>query len=131
MLQEIKEQLVVSSEAVTKVASYYHTHKDEIKCVSEAFEKINVTNARATQLSIDLGVTGNKHMLAAVFSAFRKMGYAPGSRPGPEAQSSFCCYWNHPDHDLRFWLNFTSDKCTRVKTGTETIERDIYEVVCE
>jgi hypothetical protein len=131
MLQQMKEELVSSSENITRIANYFHTHKTEIERVAESFGKINVNRAIVTDGAIDVYVTGDKHMLAACFVAFRKAGYQPGSRPGPEKTSSFSCYWDHDTNKCRFWLSFSSDKCTRVKVGTEMVQRDIYETVCE
>jgi len=131
MLQQMKEELVSSSEAVTRVASYYHTHKQEIERVAVAFVKIDTQSARVTDGCIDLNVTGDKHVLAACFHAFRKLGYEPSERPGPKLESSFACNWEHPQHKCKWWLYFSSTKCTRIKVGTEMREVAIYETVCE
>lgn len=131
MLQQMKEELVSSSEQVTKVANYYHTHKDEIERVAAAFVKIDTQSARVTDGCIDLNVAGNKHVLAACFSAFRKLGYEPSDRPGIEMEPSFACYWEHSQHKCKWWLYFSSTQCTRIKIGTEMREVAIYETVCE
>jgi hypothetical protein len=69
--------------------------------------------------------------LQAIFGIFRKLGYEPSNRPGDEPETTFSCYWEHTELETKFWLYFTSTVCTRVKVGTEMVERDIYETVCE
>ena len=124
-------KLIEDSEALTKRAGWYHRNKVQIETVAKAFEKIEVQTARLSFEEVDIGIAGDRHTLQAVFGVFRKLGYEPSSRPGDEPSPSFSCRWNHPDLECRFWLYFTSTKCTRVKVGTETREVDLFETVCE
>jgi hypothetical protein len=130
-IRGLKEKLVSDSEALTKQAGWYHANKVEIGRVAVGLSKIDVHNAVICGQCVDLSVTGDKHTLNAIFSAFRKLGYEPTDRPGDKPASSFSCHWEHSTEDARFWLYFSSNKCTRIKVGTETKEVPIYEIVCE
>ena len=137
-IQQMKEDLVGQQETVQeqqenvqKHASWYQTNKVEIGRVAVGLKKIEVTRASVSGDCVDLSITGDKHTLNAVFAAFRKLDYEPSARPTKEHKPTFSCYWNHPVEDAKFWLYFTSGKCTRIKVGTETKEVDIYELVCE
>ena len=137
-IQQLKEELVGQQESIQndqktlrKRANWYHHNKAEIGRVAVGLKKIKVTRAEVSGDCVDLSITGDKHTLNAVFAAFRKLGYEPSARPTKEHKPTFSCYWNHPVEDAKFWLYFTSNKCTRIKVGTKTEEVDIYEVVCE
>lgn len=114
-----------------EAAEWYSANQREIARVSAALVKIEVINAVVCNHCIDLSITGDKHVLKAIFGAFRKLGYEPNTRPGNKNEPTFSCYWEHPELATKFWLYFTSSKCTRVKVGTETKEIDIYETRCE
>lgn len=124
-------KLAEAEEHVSKQASYYRRNKLQIIAITAALQKIEVQSASIVNDCIDLSIAGDKHTLEAVFAAFRKMGYEPDGRPDAKPQSTFSCYWDHPDFETRFWLYFSSTKCTRIKTGTEMKEVAIYETVCE
>jgi len=137
-IQQMKEELVgqqeniqEQSKNVQKSASWYHTNKVEIGRVAVGLKKIEVTRAVLSLDCVDLSITGDRHTLKAIYAAFRKLGYEPSDRPTKEHKPTFSCYWNHPVEDAKFWLYFTSNKCTRIKVGTKTEEVDVYEVVCE
>lgn len=123
--------LIEAQEKLTEKASWYHRNKGEIEEVAQAFTKINVVRAILSHKEVDLSIAGDRHTLKAAFGALRTLGYEPSSRPGDKPEPSFSCRWEHPDHDCRFWLFFSSTACTRVKVGTQTKEVDLYETVCE
>jgi len=116
-----------------RVFAYYEKHHRAIVEVCSALAKIEdkVIRTQATTGAIDLNISGDRHVLNAVFAAFRKLGYEPGTRPGKEPEPSFSTYFSHTEHDCKFWLSFTSSQCTRVKVGTKTQTIDVYETVCE
>jgi hypothetical protein len=124
-------KLIEDQEELTKRAGWYHRNKGHIEEAARALVKIEVQSASLQDGSVDFNVTGDKHTLKAVFGALRKLGYEPSKRPLEKPAASFYCSWYHPEHDCKFFLWFTSSKCTRVKVGTETKEVDIYETVCE
>ena len=116
-----------------RVKAYYDKHRPAIVEVCRALAKIEdkVIRVQACGNCIDLHVSGDRHVLKAVFSAFRRLDYAPDSRPGEKPEATFSTYFNHAHHECQFWLSFASTKCTRVKVRTETREVDVYETVCE
>ena len=124
-------KLIEAEAHISNQAAYYHRNKAILEVVAEALKKVNVTSAAVTTTCFDISIAGDKHTLEAVFAAFRKLGYEPTDRPDNEPKSTFSCYWDHPDFEARFWLYFSSTKCTRVKVGTEMKEVAIYETVCE
>jgi hypothetical protein len=131
MHKMVGQYLIETQDSLTKKASWYHRNKDEIEAVAQSLKKLEITRASLSTDEVDVSIAGDRHTLNAIFSAFRGRGYEPSSRPSDKPESTFSCRWEHPDHDCRFWLFFTSTKCTRVKVGTETREVDIYETVCE
>ncbi len=135
MHQTVKEGLVASAEqqverdkTLKAEASWYHRNKNGIKEVADALKKIDIQSASVSGEEVDIGVTGDKHMLAAVWSAFRKLGYEPSRRP-EKAESYFYCRWEK-EGKPSFYLTFSSTVCKRVKIGTKMVEQDIYETVC-
>jgi len=124
-------KLIETQELADKQTAYYNRNKLQVVAIAAALHKIDVQSASSTGNCIDINIAGDKHTLQAVFAAFRKMGYEPTDRPDNEPTSSFSCFWDHPDFECRFWLYFSSTKCTRVKVGTETREVPLYETVCE
>jgi hypothetical protein len=129
----VQQELIDMDERVRNTASFYHRNKGEIELLARGFKKagIEVTRGALARDHVDVCIAGDRHTLNGVFSVFRKLGYEPSSRPDPEPKPDFCCWWHHCDKEIKFWLNFTSNKCTRVEVGTEMVERKIYEVVCE
>jgi len=130
--QSIKTDLVSEQELMTARASFYHQNKHHIIEVASAIKKIEIQNAKLDNYQcVDLNIAGDKHVLKAVFSVFRKLKYEPSTRPKEKPESSFTCFWSRDGQELRFYLCFTSSKCSRVQIGTKMIEQPIYETVCE
>lgn len=130
--QAIKVDLVSAQELMTQRASCYHKNKHHIKEVATALKKLEIQSAKLDNYNtVDLNITGDKHVLLAIFSAFRKMGYEPSARPSDKPTATFSCYWSRDGQELRFWTLFSSTKCTRVKVGEETRTIPIYETQCE
>lgn len=126
------EDLIESERRVKRSASYYHRNKSQLHTVAEAFRgKIEVQSASVEDGTFDINVTGDHHVLNAVFGIFRKLGYEPSQRPGKEPAASFSCYWEHPEYEAKFWFWFTSSVCARKQIGTEMKEVPVYETVCE
>jgi hypothetical protein len=131
MSKMVGVKLIEDSEALTAKASWYHRNKTKIEEAAVALSKLEITRASLSVNEVDISIAGDRHTLNAIFAAFRGLGYEPSSRPGSEPAPSFSCRWEHPEHDCRFWLFFSSTKCTRVQIGTTTQEVGIYETVCE
>ena len=83
------------------------------------------------QCCLDLNYTGDIEVLKALFHTFRTLGYEPNARPEDPNAPTFCTHFRNPNHpEIRWWLNFSSTMCKRVKVGTEMVERDVYEIKC-
>ena len=80
---------------------------------------------------IDLKFAGDKHTLDGIFRALRRIGYKPDRRPKSDKIDYFTSFFRHDNHDMKVWLNFVSTVCKKVKVGTEMVEQDVYEIVCE
>jgi hypothetical protein len=132
-MKMVDQDLIDQDKRVREQATWYHANKYNIHAVAENFKEVGIDVVRANLAyeEVDINVAGDRHTLNGVFSIFRKLGYEPTDRPGTKPEASFYCRWTHPDHNTRFWLHFTSTKCTRVKVGTETREVDVYETVCD
>ena len=135
MHQTVKESLVSAAEQqverdkqLTKDASWYHRNKNGIEEVAQALIKIDVHDAHVSGEEVDISVTGDKHVLQAVFGAFRKLGYEPSKRPNKD-DTYFYCRWTK-EGKPSFYFSFSSTVCKRVKIGTKMVEQDVYEVVC-
>ena len=126
-----QENLAETERQLVKKAAYYHRNKVQVNLVAEALSKLNIISASIESSCFDISITGDKHDLKAIFAAFRKLGYEPDSRPTDEPKATFTCNWDHPGLEARFWVYFTSTKCTRVQVRTETREVPVYETVCE
>jgi len=131
MSKMVGVKLIEDQETLTSKASWYHRNRPHIEEVAQALGKLEITRASLSVSEVDISIAGDRHTLNAIFAAFRGLGYEPSSRPGSEPSPSFSCRWEHPEHDCRFWLFFSSTKCTRVQIGTTTQEVGIYETVCE
>ncbi len=132
MLEGIKADIKSDKRYFQRKREYYKLHREDVQAVADELKLGETpTRAVATDDSIDLSVSGTLVELKECFRAFRKLGYEPNDRPEDPKLASFNTVFTHPDKKVRFWLFFTSTVCTRKKVGTEMVERDVYEVVCE
>jgi hypothetical protein len=131
--QNVAEKLVEQQERLTSEAAWYHRNKEEIQAVAEIFAGAGITVNRANLggQCVDLAIAGDSEILKRVFTIFRNRGYAPSNRPDENDKTGFSCFFNHPDFECRFWLNFSSTVCHRVQVGTKMVEQPVYKVVCE
>lgn len=129
----IKTSVTETQDRSVLIAAYYEKHRPAIVAVARELAKLEdkMIRINVTTESIDLQIAGDRHVLKAIFGAFRRAGYLPDGRPSAKLEPSFSTWFRHPDHGCKFWLNFTSSQCTRVKVRSEMQEVDIYETVCE
>ncbi len=133
LLKELDSSIAAFQQQAISYADYRYDHGQDLNLVSEAFESIkgNVIRVNIDTDCIDIAVTGDLGVLSAAFKALRTHGFEPDDRPGIELFTSFSTYFKHPQKKLKFWLSFSSSKCTRVKVGTKTEEVNVYEITCE
>jgi len=131
MLEMIIKSAELDLDDSIKRNEMYENNLPEIKRVARHLKDVSVLTAYIDNDSVNLNITGDYAVLKAIFHAFREAGYFPSDRPNELKQPSFSCYFNRPDHDFQFWVNFSSTVCKRVQIGTEMKEVPIYETVCE
>ena len=133
MLKELKADLKSDKKYYRDKREYYRTHKDEIAQVASelALPENTPVHASCDSYNVSIRVAGGPNELKEIFRAFRKLGFEPSDRPGIKPESSFSTYFRKEEGELEFYLSFSSTLCKRVKVGTETVERDIFETVCE
>src|SRR6266436_1752313 len=99
-------------------------HDAVLQGVASLMAPFNVVSATVSGGSLDVSVTGDKHALQAIFGGLRRLGLEPSSRP-VAGSPSFCAFWSDAN-GAKVWLNFSSTQCRRVKTGTVTVQQDVY-----
>jgi len=114
-----------------KVKHFFRDNQNELMQLSKALDHIELQRVSFDSDSIDISITGDQEVLKTVFQALRPLGYVPRTRPDIQPQATYQTYFDHPDKDMKVWLNFSSTLCKRVKVGTKMQEVDIYETVCE
>ena len=116
-----------------RVAAYYDEHRPRIVAVAQALGKLEdkIIRVDVTAESVDIYISGDRHVLKAAFGALRRLEYHPDSRPDAKPEPTFSTWFRHPDHSCKFWLSFSSTQCTRVKVGSKMEEVNVYETVCK
>jgi len=121
-----------------KVVAYLDTHAAVFTPVIEALERFE-PRITCDSNSLDIALTGDKHVLEAVWGILRRNGYnilVETDRPKPNSPTYSQFFYREGeghDHSLdraRIWLTYTSTVCRRVKVGTKMVEQDVYETVC-
>ena len=125
--------LIEQEQRLSSAASWYHRNRHNVRIVATALKGLEIQSAVICGPEVDINIMGNKETLQSIFKAMRGEGYEPSQRPNEddEPMTTFSCYWNHPDHDGKFWIYFSSTQCRRVQIGTEMKELPIYETVCD
>lgn len=77
---------------------------------------------------INLSFAGDGPKLAAVWKLLRQHGYKNSCHP-KKGDTTFYAFWEQEGY-AKFFMNFTSSVCRRVKVGTKTVEQDVYETQC-
>ena len=114
-----------------KVKHFFRDNQRDLLELSKALEGIELVRVSFDSDSINLSIAGDQDVLKSIFQALRPLGYVPRQRPDIKPQPTYQTYFDHPDKEMRIWLNFSSTLCKRVKVGTKMQEVDVYETVCE
>jgi len=103
--------------------------KNALLPIINAVEKLGIEPTFTD--SLNLNFAGDKAKLLAVARILRAAGFsATTNTPPKKGDTTWYAYYENPDCAERVWLYFTSSVCKRVKVGTETIQRDVYETRC-
>ena len=142
-LDAIEKKVRDTSEDLQKLYNARATARQEVHELSKFLEPvlqwIMYVQYDVTNHSIDLTISGDKHVMEAVWGVLRKAGYEPDSRVKDEPISSFSTWfrlansgYDEPNYKrLKVWFNFCSTKCRRVQTGVKMVEQPVYEVICD
>jgi len=131
LLGETERAVKEQRDFYRKVKYFFRDNRGDLMQLSNALKDIELLRVSFDSDSIDISVSGDQTVLKSIFSALRPLGYVPRSRPDTKPMSTYQTYFDHPDKEMRVWLNFSSTLCKRVKVGTKMQEVDIYETVCE
>ena len=116
------------------IEEYITTHAGPLALASElinAIPGIIVYREACSGYDYDIGFYGNKEVMKRANGAMIKAGFGcvSGDNLPETPQASWTQCW-HLDA-CTVWLFYSSTQCKRVKVGTEIVNQDIYEVVCE
>jgi hypothetical protein len=75
-------------------------------------------------------LTGDKETLAKAFRILRGAGFTFSADRPKQGDSEWYTFFTHPDCQTKFFFNFTSSVCRRIKVGTKLVEQDVYETQC-
>lgn len=96
----------------------------------KAIAKLNVIRADFEGGTLDISISGDRHQLIAAFAALRRCGFDPGSDRPTAGSPTYNAFFRH-ESGACIWFTFASTQCRRVKTGTKTVEQDVFETVCD
>lgn len=114
--------------ALAKSRAKWNSIKDFYRPIINALQRLGLEPTLGTD--IDLSFAGDAHKLASVVRILRTSGFTTlGERP-KKGDTAWHAYFEHPECATKLWLYFTSSVCKRVKTGTQMVEQDVYEVQC-
>jgi hypothetical protein len=125
-IENLLDQAALS---VNERRELWNRYKSQLAPVVEAFQKIDATISFPD--SLDVSIAGDKHKLAEAIRVLRTRGFTT-DQPGPhKGDSTWHAFFKSPDCEVSIWFAFSSTVCRRVKTGTKTMEVDVYETVCD
>lgn len=134
IFDKIEEQMKDERETTSRRELFLKNNRPAIVVVAKSLRKMedNVLSFWVDAISLNISMTGDKHVLQAAFGELRKLGLKPRVRPVPN-DPSYNTYFDSEDPNSAFqvWFSFSSTSCRRVKVGTEMKEVDVYETVCE
>jgi hypothetical protein len=131
--EQIAEAIETRQNSLNKIREYANQYNTQIGAIEAVFKPLGekIIQIKPCSNSLDINIAGGKGTLKKAFKYLRQLGYKPRSRPTEKLLISFETYFDHPDHEFRIWLAFTSTKCTRKVVGTEMRPVAVYETICE
>jgi hypothetical protein len=124
----------LAEQAIEKHNKYMEALRDNHEMINDlwkAVSHISFTTFDINSNSLDLFFTGKVEDLNTVWKALRARGYAPSDRPPADKRlSTFSTFWNHEER-ISIYMHFSSSQCKMIQTGTEMVEKPVYEVQCE
>ena len=142
MIERILQQIEDRKTSAMRREDYLVEHRSEIENLLLVFKAadIDILDAEVCSNCVDFEFTGDFQLFKNIFKALRRAGWEPDDRPTEEKFTSWNGFFSRnilldsePSTERKFpriWINFASTSCKLVKTGTRTIEQNIYEVEC-
>lgn len=81
--------------------------------------------------SLDFHMAGDKASLVRAIRAFRRAGYSSNAAKPKPGDTSWSAFFRCPACPVSIWFNFSSTVCRKVKVGTQMVEQDVYETICD
>jgi len=122
-------QLQQASLDLAKKKVRWNANRLRLEPIVNAFTKIGV-DSDLSDGDLNIRFSGDKGKLAQGVRILRVARFVTDSAKPKKGDSSWSAFFLHPDCAIRIWFVFTSSVCRQVKTGTKTIEVDVYETRC-
>jgi hypothetical protein len=122
-------QLQQASLDLAKKKVRWNANRSRLEPIVNAFTKIGV-DSDLSDGDLNIRFAGDKEKLAQGVRILRVAGFHTEAERPKKGDSSWTAWFTHPDCSIRIWFSFTSSVCRQVKTGTKTVEIDVYETQC-
>ena len=131
IFEKIEECIKYDVEQLDSKRKFLKVNRPAIVAIATALKKIedNVVSFTVDSYSLNISISGDKHVLISAFSELRKLGYNTSNRPKTN-EAYYSTRFEHEDFCLPVYFNFASSACRRIKTGSEMKEVPVYETVC-
>ena len=131
----IDELLDQEQEALEAKREKWNRQRSILLPIIKAFKSLGAAPRFDFRDSLDIALSGDKHLLAGAVRALRTRGFKSDSDPPGKKDSSWSTFFYNgdvwEDDTIKIWLSFSSTVCRRVKVGTKVETVDVYETVCD
>lgn len=127
-------QIAASADYLNSVLQFTMKNMADITEVIDHLEQreIPLFNINASPTFLEINITGGKSDYIRFLRAMGEIGYRRDTLPDEnEKFVSVYGVMTREETKLRVWVYFSSTSCKKVKTGTKTVEQDVYDIVCE
>jgi hypothetical protein len=122
-------QLVEDKLRLAKKQMMWNASRSVLDPCVQAFTKLGLDLHLETDY-INLSVTGDAKRLGEVVRILRIGGFNTAAARPKIGDTSWCAFWKNELCPVKFFLNFTSSVCRRIKVGTRLVEEDVFETKC-
>lgn len=105
-------------------------HKDLLAPIVNAMRKLGADVSFPN--SLDIGLVGDRHVLAKAVRILRTSGYSfPAASRPKKGDTTWSQFFRCEGCAVVVFFRFSSSVCRRVQTGTQMVEQPIFETVCD